>query len=261
MRRVAGAGIFLLAFGGCAPRRSPEAPTGPCFRILTYNVNYGGPAPDQALAAIVEADAHVVCLQETTPGWERFLRPRLRDRYPHMAFRHRPGAGGLAVLSRGAVEEAAYIPSPVGWFPAWVLRAETPAGRVQIMNLHLHPAVNEEGRFSLGAYYCETPELRLREIREFHSRLERGLPTVVLGDFNEGDSGSAVAWLRERGFADALAGFDTSADTWRYESSFISLGKRLDHILYSGDLRCVEARVLERGASDHFPVQAVFEAR
>ncbi len=224
-------------------------------------MNFGGPGPDLALGAILKAGADFVCLQETNAGWERFLRRGLKDRYPHMIFHHEPAAGGLAVLSRFPLKEVAVVPSPVGWFPAWILRAETPAGPVQVMNLHLHPAVNEEGGFSIGAYLSTSPAQRLREIGKFHARLEPDRPTLVLGDFNEGDGGSAIGWLRERGFTDALAEFDRSSDTWRWNSSCVAVRRRLDHILYSGGFRCVEARVIEEGASDHFPVLAVFNPR
>lgn len=40
-----------------------------------------------------------------------------------------------------------------------------------------------------------------------------------------------------------------------------TLSARFDHILYSEHLHCLEARVLEEGSSDHFPIIAVFESR
>jgi endonuclease/exonuclease/phosphatase family metal-dependent hydrolase len=33
----------------------------------------------------------------------------------------------------------------------------------------------------------------------------------------------------------------------------------MDHIVYSQDLYCCSARVIQGGASDHFPVEAIFE--
>ena len=48
------------------------------------------------------------------------------------------------------------------------------------------------------------------------------------------------------------------APTWEYRGSAISLRRRMDHIVYSPELHCCSARVLRAGASDHFPVEAVF---
>ena len=56
---------------GCARTRPFEKPTGPHVRVLTYNVNWGGPAVATSVEAIRAAEADVVCLQETTPAWGR----------------------------------------------------------------------------------------------------------------------------------------------------------------------------------------------
>jgi endonuclease/exonuclease/phosphatase (EEP) superfamily protein YafD len=69
--------LYLLGAAGCAGRRSSEPMTGAHFSMLTYNVNFGGPRPDLAVEAIAEADADVVCLQETNPAWERMVRDAL----------------------------------------------------------------------------------------------------------------------------------------------------------------------------------------
>lgn len=247
------------ACAGSAPR-SPESPTGPHVKVLTFNVNYGGPAPGLALEAIAGEDADLVCLQETTPAWEAFLRPRLKDRYPHADFHHSGGAGGLALFSKHPFRRNAVLPSAVGWFPTGVYTVETPAGPLQVFNVHLHPAVNEKGSFTPYAYLSSAPEARLRETREIHRHVDPALPVLWAGDFNEGDSGDSIGWLAERGLKDALPEFDATTKTWRWTTSVgITVKHRLDHLLYSPGLRCLEARVLQKGASDHYPVVAVFE--
>lgn len=253
---------FLLSLAsatGCPSVRPPEAPRGAHVSVMTFNVNYGMPGADEAVAAIREAGTDIVCLQETTEEWERLLRASLAAEYPHMAFRHSGGAGGVAVLSKRAFRETALVPSAVGWFPGWVLEAETAVGTVQILDLHLRPAASETGSFSPGAYLYKNRALHLEEIQAFHPRLDPRLPTIVCGDFNEGDGGAALSWLGERGFADTLPEFDRSADTWRWETSVGTVRKRLDHILHSAGLRSLSATVLPRGRSDHLPVVAVFE--
>ena len=119
----------LLIVTACGvPLRQPEAPRGGHFSVLTYNINFGGPSPHEAVQVILDADADVVLLQETTPAWEKTLRDALEATYPQMRFRNARGAGGMAVLSRLPFKELHYAQSDAGWFPFWVLRVDSPAG-------------------------------------------------------------------------------------------------------------------------------------
>lgn len=244
---------------GCRPLRKPQHPTGPHVAVMTYNVNFGGPRPDLAAAAICNANADIVALQETNPAWERCLRPRLEGQYPHVRFRHDGGAGGMAFLSKWPLREKGYGRPKAGWFPGWVVEVETPAGRVQFLNVHLRPPVSDRGSVGIGPY-LSTKKIRLLEIQALHKQLEQGKPTIALGDFNEDDSGRAVAWLRRQGMIDALREFDRRTNTWRWRTSYVALRDRLDHILHSPELHCLSARVMNAGASDHLPLVAVFES-
>jgi endonuclease/exonuclease/phosphatase family metal-dependent hydrolase len=225
---------------------------------MTFNINWGGPRADLSARAILEIGADIVCLQETTPAWEDYLRPMFAARYPHMIFRHGRGAGGMAVFSRWPVREMARATPPAGWFFGWVLGVETPAGEVQVLVVHLKPSLSDSGTVSLGAYLSASGRRR-EEIRFLHGLLDPGKPTLVLGDFNEGDGGSAVKWLVEQGFADALREFDPGGRTWRWPTRFWTFTDRFDHVLYSPELFCCRAAAVRSGASDHFPVAAVFE--
>ena len=249
--------LSICLIPACVPARQPETPTGPHFSVLTYNVNFGGPQPDLAVQAILASGADLACLQETTPAWERLLRDNLADTYPHMTFRHSPGAGGQAVLSKLPFKELAYGPTSAGWFPGWVIETETPVGPVQILNVHLRPALSDRGSVTPSAYVA-TKSVRLDEIRELYGRLGPARPAIVLGDFNESDSGRAVQWLLEQGMQDALRQFDRHTNTWRWQTSVYTFRNRFDHILSSADLHCYSARVIQEGASDHLPVVAVF---
>lgn len=252
--------VLSACAAGCARTRPFQTPTGPQVRVLTCNVNWGGPKRERTLDAIRRAGADVVCLQETSPAWERFLRPRLAARYPHARFRHHGLAGGHAVFSRWPVAELDAMRPPGGFFPGWLLEAHTPIGPVQVLCVHLRPPCDERGRFGIRPYYW-TKKVRLKEIQELFARLRPGLPTLILGDFNEKDNGPTLRWLGEQGFTDALREFDRSTPTWRWRYGLITLRGRLDHILCSRELRALEARVLRQGGSDHYPLLAVFERR
>jgi endonuclease/exonuclease/phosphatase family metal-dependent hydrolase len=252
--------IAIVLLAGCGSNvRQAQEPDGPHLRVMTYNVNYGLP-PQWGIEVIEKADADVVCLQETTPFWERSLRERLAQRYPHMLFRHESAAGGMAILSRQPIEEVFYDQPPGGWFHGWAVTTGTALGLVQLLNVHLHPPLNEHGSASPVAY-LQTPQTRRGEIEFLHQKLDSTLPTIVLGDFNENDTGDALRYLSEQGLANCLGQFDRRTNTWRWQTSVLSLTGRYDHILYSPQLKCFSAKVVAEGSSDHLPVMAVLGAR
>jgi len=256
---VVAAAVMGLLSGCGGASGSPRTPTpgSPRLTVMTYNVNFGLAGEPATLAAIRAGRADVVFLQETNEGWEDALRAELAGAYPHMAFRHCCRAGGLAVLSRSPILERELVPSPSGWFPSWRVIVRTPLGPVQAVNVHLHPAVSDSGSWISGAY--TTPRLRLAEIARTYHHVDRSLPTLVVGDFNEGAAGHSVAFLEAQGLTTALPEQSTSQSTWRYPTPLGTLRLQLDHIFHNGMLRLIDIRVLPAGRSDHLPVVAVFE--
>jgi len=244
----------------CRSTRQPETPAGAHFRLLTYNINWGEPGPDLAAEIIRQSGADIVCLQETTPHWERTLRGALSEDYPFMEFRESKGrmGGGLAFLSKLPGQEAAYTRSETGWFDGWIMAFDTPAGQVQVLNVHLHPPVGKNGSWNLSGYLCTGTE-RLKEMQRFYPARRPNVPTLVVGDFNDVETCSTIKWLNQQGMTNALPEFDRHSPTWHWKWGLISLHRRMDHILYSPELHCCSAEVQRAGASDHFPVAATFE--
>ena len=105
--------------------------------------------------------------------------------------------------------------------------------------------------------YFQTQNVRQNEIQYLYQKLPTDVPTVVLGDFNKNNSGDTFRYLGEQGLIDSLGQFDHRSNTWRWETSVINLEGRYDHILYSSQLKCYDAKVLKEGSSDHLPVVAV----
>jgi endonuclease/exonuclease/phosphatase (EEP) superfamily protein YafD len=253
--------LVAIALAGCgADARSPlPLPAGePYLTVMSYNVNFGLAGDPEGEAAIRAGDADLVVLQETTAAWERALRAGLGDRYPHMMFRHCCGAGGLAILSRYAIDASEYLPKVGdGWFPAWRVVVTTPLGPIQVLAVHLRPPLSEHGSVVTG--YFTTPGVRRAEIEAFVAHLDEDLPTLVVGDFNEPADGSAVRFLAERGLRSALPEFHPGADTWGWQTSLGTVRSQLDHIVYDPKLAALDARVIHAGRSDHHPVVAIFK--
>jgi endonuclease/exonuclease/phosphatase (EEP) superfamily protein YafD len=249
----------LLACAG-APAERPTVPRGPAVRLLTYNVNFGLAGDPETLAAIRDARADLVLLQETNAAWEQTLRQALSADYPFVAFKHRGGAGGLAVLSRLPLVETEFLPpAGDGWFPAARLVVDGPFGRIQALSVHLRPPVSNSGSFVSGHF--TTPAVRVKEISAFVATLPAHYPTLVAGDFNEEEDGDAVKFLLGRAMLSALRRYAPGQPTWSWPSPVGTLRRQLDHVFYDSRLDVVSAEIHVAGNSDHYPVVAVVVAR
>jgi len=258
MKRYLAFAALIAISSGCRATRIAETPIGLHFRILTYNVNWGEPSPDAAAKIIRESGAEIVCLQETTPEWERFLRSALPHEYSFAEFRNSKSrmGGGLAFISRIPGREVAYIPSETGWFDGWIKAFDTAIGPVQVLNVHLRPPVSDSGSWVRG--YLSTGDDRLREMERFYGQRRLGLPMIVAGDFNDREHSPVIQWLNSKGMINALPEFDRHTPTWHWRYGLVSLSRRMDHVVYAPELHCCSARVIQAGTSDHFPVEAVF---
>lgn len=225
------------------------------IRLMTYNLNYGNWDTKATLDAIAKADVDVVLLQEITDDWKQLLETRFKDQYTHRAFRiHTRSAGGLAVLSKLPIKTEDYFNGPQGsWFPAGRLVVEAAFGALQILNVHLRPAV-EGGNWIKG--FMSTPPIRKREIESYWKQLATDLPTVIAGDFNEDPTGLAVAFLEGQGLARCTTSGPT---TWHYQTTTNGktsdvLKMDIDHVLTDKRLETSDGHVIDVGGSDHRPV-------
>ena len=246
--------LIVVLTSGCASNRKAQIPTGPHLKIATWNVNFGGSQKKRAAQIIRKMDADIVCLQETNARWQSSLVAELKDLYPHMLFHNSRAAGGQAVLSKIPIVEKDWFVAGKGWFPVWILEAETTIGTLQIGSVHLRPPVSDTGSWVKG--YFTTDSIRKGEITALKARMNSKLPSIIVGDFNESDSGDAVRYLEGQGMHNALPQFDRKGKTWRWYLGPIKLSNRLDHILYDSRLDVSACGVVRAGGSDHFPILA-----
>jgi endonuclease/exonuclease/phosphatase family metal-dependent hydrolase len=227
--------------------------------VVSYNVFCGAPQKDRVPPILLETQADLICLQEFEKTWmDAVYTPELRRLYPHVATNHNSGdrwTDGLAVFSRYPLEDVVELPpAGRGWFPAMVFKVRTPLGRVQVLHIHLRATADLDGLLKAPAVRLEEMKLHLAA-----AKLDRAEPVILVGDFNEGEAGPTMTWLKQRGFNDALNLVDPHTPTWRQTIRGVPLTGRPDHILGSSRLRCTQAQVIADGPSDHYPVVAVFE--
>jgi endonuclease/exonuclease/phosphatase (EEP) superfamily protein YafD len=225
--------------------------------LMSYNLNYGNPDFDATLDAIEAGDADVVLLQEVSDAWRDALIARFAKRYPHRAFHlHYRGAGGLALLSKLPIERDDLWAAPAGtgaWFPAERAVITTAFGPLQLLNVHLRPAL-DRGSWVRG--FMTTPDVRRAEIAAHWEHLDHTLPTIVAGDFNEDPTGRAVDLLTAHGLTRIATAGPT---TWHYEvtsrgKTYDLLKMDIDHVMIDARLAARDAHVLAAGTSDHRPV-------
>jgi len=253
--------VLSLLVVGCGERPlEPRDPTPgvPHYRFVTYNVHFPEARDGKTLDAVRRTNGDVICLQETNLAWSEALSSALADEYPFMLFKPLEGADGLGVLSRFPLADLGLLPRPEGWHPAWYVMVETPAGPVQLLNVHLRAAFDAEG--DPASSFFGTGADHLDEIRSFTKVLDSGAPRIVLGDFNEGVDGDAVRHLENGPYRNALPLYHPGQPTWRGSSVAGALEMTVDHILFDGWFEPLNAYILDRGNSDHLPVVAHLEA-
>jgi endonuclease/exonuclease/phosphatase family metal-dependent hydrolase len=141
--------------------------------------------------------------------------------------------------------------------PAGLVRLTTPAGEVQVLNVHLRSVFTRKGKSFVGAYFSVGSD-HVQELRAHLARCQT-MPTLIVGDFNENSGGPATRFLKARGFVDALPRHRREQHTWRALGGLLRLG--LDHILFDGAFESLDAWVVQSGSSDHFPVVARLSMR
>ena len=260
MHRLAWLSGALLA--GCAA--SPLEPRDPDpgafhFKVETYNLNNEAPAHPATLAAIGEAGADVVCLQEITDSWRSAIEARYAAAYPYRLFKGDPGGGaaGLGIMSRFPVLDGGWLEGR--WHPAWHYVIETPYGRLGILNAHLRNAAGQNGNMIQS--YVRADEDHLYEIQTFTAQCTKVMPMLVVGDFNEGTSGAAVQYLESDGYQNVLPLFHPGQPTWKYKATVAGqFTQTIDHIFFDSSFIPLNAWVVNSGGSDHLPVVAHLQA-
>jgi endonuclease/exonuclease/phosphatase (EEP) superfamily protein YafD len=254
--------VLSLGLAGCGPDvLEPRAPTPgvPHFKVATYNV-LGEMSDDrETIETIGDTNADVICLQEVTPEWREVLIERYSQTYPYMLFKEHTGASGLGVISRYPLSggELMFVRR---WHPAWRVNAQTPAGWLQLLVVHLRAKFDDRGYESVVSSYANWENDHVLQTQAYvGSNLEEA-PTVVLGDFNEGPTDAAVEYLESAGYENVLPLYHPGQYTWRHASVGDQANDAIDHILFNRFMDSLNAYVLVRGNSDHIPVIAHFEA-
>lgn len=252
---------LLLVTMASSPSCSP--PPAPGLRLLVYNMHAGKDAGGMdnlaRIAALVDSlGADVVLLQEVDSATRRSSgidQPAVLERESGLAavfgrtLDFQGGGYGIAALSRFPVQHDTMIHLAVdppqersggSYEPRGALRLEIdgPLGGMTVINTHLDPTGD--------------PHWRRQEVQGVlaivASARESGRIVLLGGDLNTTPDTPEIARLREAGLHDAFVECGTG-DGRSFPAD--SPVKRIDYLFFTGDVRCVEARVLPGQESDH----------
>ncbi len=239
-----------------SPATRPTSRPGQSFRVATYNINWGNPDLPKVVETIRKANADLICLQETNRLSERHLRRALRRTYRYSTFHHSPGAGGFAFFSKTPLYEVRYFRPEHGWFGTFVARTKLGGGEVQIANVHLQPVVprRKEKLGGLLKLFLRTENTRAKEIRKVYEDLSKGIPTLIVGDFNSPSRLSAPRFLTGKHLVDSFAAVTESPDrhvTWNWVYRGVNWQSRIDYIFHCAHFQTVASSIIVSAASDH----------
>ena len=224
--------------------------------VATYNILFQNPDLPGVVTVIREAQADLVCLQETNADSEKFLRAKLGGEYPHQVYFGGKGSDGLGVLSKTPLRGVKFLEPKFGTRGTVIGETQLGGTNVQFANLHLTTPKTRRVNSLPGVLkmFADAGETHGKEIARIHETLAPDRPTLVLGDFNSFSFSAAQTFLKRRGFSDSAAAVNPQADeqpTWRGKFQESEWRFRIDYIFTSTNLMTASSRVIKSDTSDH----------
>ena len=237
------------------------------LRVATYNLNFANRSSDKVLDAIAEADADILCLQETTPNSERFLRRKLATDYPEFYAAGHKGkhfAERFVIASKRKLRDLVFEPPGDGPFGFYRATVNFEGTDIQIVNVHLLPFVVPKNATLADSMkvVSATETIHATEIAEILKVIDGTKPAIVAGDFNSLSTFVAPAALTDSGFIDSYAAVHEKADThptWQWPTRPIPLRLRIDYVFHSKHFHTIDSAIIRRDGSDHSLVVTTFE--
>jgi endonuclease/exonuclease/phosphatase (EEP) superfamily protein YafD len=170
--------------------------------VMTWNVEYGVRSPADQAAQLESVESDLVGLMEVEPDASAAIAadPVLADRYPYQALAPRPGAWGLAILSRYPISNVDSTDDPA----CIEFLVDAPAGRIHVILAHPnHAWIDTITPIRLPVGYDQSQ--RNPEIARVRTRIDAALTAgdrlLVLGDYNTSPSEPEYSMLT-RGLRD-----------------------------------------------------------
>lgn len=233
--------LVLLPWWTATPRlpaatdASPLAP----FRVISANVHLGTTSPERLIAWTDDTPVDVLVLLEVSPAYAQALTDWTD--YPHRVVVPGHDPFGIAVLSRHPIATQAILRDDRG-IAAIDVAIDTPQGCVAVRAVHPMPPISPDDK-----------RVRDRFLAAVAAAMnERGMPSLIAGDFNATPWSSAFAPFAAQGWRRASG----LAPTWPVRGRGV-VGIPIDHVLASRHWQRIDATRGPDLGSDHYPVRVV----
>ena len=220
-------------------RGSAAEAVGTPFRLLQFNLRFDNPRREEVIDFILETDADILMLNETSRLWEDALE-KLNERYPQRFHCPEWGIiGGSMIFSKLPMRGGKDYCGP---YAAMGFTEVAIGGEwVELGVVHLR-----------WPWPASGPE----QIEENRPRLESlGRDAIIAGDFNAATWSHSVAQIASHGGLNIQRGF---GGTWMYKwfpgSLAPLLGLPIDNILAKGRFTVHSVETLPAIGSDHLPI-------
>ena len=272
---------------------APPVPADPALmlKVMTYNVlsfNYNEPNLSAEASAtmrlILDASPDVVLLQEGTPGGVEFegitsiipYLSEIKKKYPYCYY----GNEGLNLMSKYPfTTQLLGMPqherSPLGYnrnglsYLARAFDLQLPSGKqLRLVDFRLQSYHLSFGKNKIVRVSPDVKPSRLERMRrsfalrgENAAVLRKAIDDspanlIVCGDMNDITASHVYRVICGDDLKDAWA---EAGNGYAYTYNRFGLMYRIDHILYRGAIRAIEAQRLKGGSSDHYPLMVTFD--
>jgi endonuclease/exonuclease/phosphatase (EEP) superfamily protein YafD len=155
----------------------------PELEVMTWNLEIGSRAPQDAIAFLRPATAKVIALQELTPAVSAAIAADsgLAVRYPYKALYPSADVLGLGLLSAYPLSAVSFEDGP----SRLLATVDAPAGSIRVVDVHPLPARIARGPFGVPLDFDPSDrDAALDRIRDAVATDAVELPVVLLGDIN-----------------------------------------------------------------------------
>lgn len=231
--------------------------------ILTYNLFFKNKHTRQIIDEIKAVDADIVIVQELTSDWEATLQNQIHGNYNYRKSYVNNGTHGFGILSKYPIQSCEYLKNTSNLPVNQITKLSIQGKELVIVNAHLaSPAravENPDNFFELYESNAQQRNAEWKTLEKHLSEKYQGIPQVVAGDLNTMKIEPLYRKIRYT-WKDLFA-----KKGWGMGWNFPNTSKipipliTLDYILYKGDVKPIESRVLEGSSSDHLAIYGKIE--
>ncbi len=231
----------------------------PPLTVVTHNINWGNQALHETIDLILQTNADIVALQETTVEFESLIEQHLAQHYPHRTFFGHDGnyyAERMGILSRYPLDRVEFHPPVAGVFGFLHTTITVEHTPIQLINVHLEPfeLTSQVGMWQLLQAMMKTENVHRLEVDSILSTVDDNLPTLIVGDFNSMPAHVAPQTMLTQGFQDSFTLTHENPEqfpTWNWVVGEINLTARIDYIFHDSRWSTNASWINDNPHSDH----------